>query len=432
MAETITDVRPFTRVKDVDVEMTVVKPPAIIGLGNLLILHEVDAGSSSASGTPAPSATGTDTGKADAGKTDDGTKTVDVPKITPVAPVTGVADKLEPNDVLNGVLSRKTDPYTGAQYVEYASADAVADYYDETDPIYIKANNYFMQVAASDRIAVLNYPKGKLEDALKAFWYYNWTFMVFDKPQFTDTTPSDDAIIASNICEANKDHFLVLQATQPAAYVTFYAQNYTIGLIHDLSEPMDAALIGATANLEVGTVTWKFRDLKGITADQITVQEKQAIDRIHAIAYIEVSGKGETSEGWVLSGDYIDSLHGDLWIKTNMGDKIQKYLQNTDKVPYDQRGINALAAICSQVLQKAFEQGIILEQEVYDSNTGETQSTGRGDYEVTATPRSAQSQKDLSARHYGGLSFRYHRSGAIHTVTVHGTVQSDTFTNSRA
>ena len=53
MAETITDVRPFTRVKDVDVEMTVVKPPAIIGLGNLLILHEVDAGSSSASGTPA-------------------------------------------------------------------------------------------------------------------------------------------------------------------------------------------------------------------------------------------------------------------------------------------------------------------------------------------------------------------------------------------
>ena len=41
MAQTITDVRPFTRVKDVDVEMTVVKPQAIIGLGNMLILHEV-------------------------------------------------------------------------------------------------------------------------------------------------------------------------------------------------------------------------------------------------------------------------------------------------------------------------------------------------------------------------------------------------------
>lgn len=444
MAETITDVRPFTRVKDVDVEMTVVKPPAIIGLGNLLILHEVDAGSSSTApkpaladagtgkDTPDKSDTGKTTGITDGKATDDGNKTINVPKITPVAPVTGVPDKLEPNDVLNGVLSRKTDPYTGAQYVEYATADAVGAYYDKTDPIYIKSDNYFMQEAASDRIAVLNYPKGKLADALKAFWYYNWTFMIFDKPQFTDTTPSDDAIIASNICEANKDHFLVLQATQPAAYVTFYAQNYTIGLIHDLSEPMDAALIGATATLTVGSVTWKFRKLKGITADQITVQEKAAIDRVHAIAYIEVSGQGETSEGWVLSGDYIDSLHGDLWVKVNMGDKIQKYLQNTDKVPYDQRGINALAAICSQVLQQAYEQGIVLEQEVYDSNTGETQSTGKGDYSVTATPRSAQSQKDLSARHYGGLSFRYHRSGAIHTVLVHGTVQSDTFTNSRA
>lgn len=425
MAETITDVRPFTRVKDVDVQMTVVKPPAVIGLGNLLILHEVDTGSSSAN-TPAP-----DTGK-DAGSTDNKDKTLDVPKITPVAPVTGVADKLEPGDVLNGLLSRKTDPFTGAQYVEYASADAVGSYYDKSDPIYIKANNYFMQGAASDRIAVLNYPKGKLADSLKAFWYYNWTFMIFDKPQFTDITPSDDAIIASNICEANKDHFLVLQTTQPAAYTTFYAQNYTIGLIHDTAEPMDAAIVGSTATLTVGSVTWKFRKLKGITAQQITVQEKSAIDRVHAIAYIEVSGQGETSEGWVLSGDYIDSLHGDLWIKTNMGDKIQKYLQDTDKVPYDQRGINALAAICSQVLQQAYEQRIILEQEVYDSNTGETQSTGRGDFSVTATPRSAQSQKDLSARHYGGLTFTYHRSGAIHTVTVHGTVQSDTFSNSRA
>ena len=56
MAETITDVRPFTRVKDVDVEMTVVKPPAIIGLGNLLILHEVDAGSSSTAPKPATQA----------------------------------------------------------------------------------------------------------------------------------------------------------------------------------------------------------------------------------------------------------------------------------------------------------------------------------------------------------------------------------------
>lgn len=412
MVETITYDNPFARVKDVDVEMTIAKPQAVIGLGNLLILHQV------ASSNPAPSNSGSTGNSA--------SKVLDVPLITPVPAVTGKQD-------ISSVLSRTTDPITGAQYTEYANADAVsADGIDKTDPIYIKTSNYFMQSAASDRIAVLSYPAGKLSDALKAFWYYNWTFVVFDKPQFTGSTPSDDAIIASNLCEANKDHFLVLQADQPAVYKPLYSQNYTIGLVHGLNEPMDAALIGSTASLTVGSVTWKFRKLNGITPDNITVQAKNAIDLMHAIAYVEVSGQGQTSEGWVLSGDYIDSLHGDLWIKTNIGNKLQKYLQNTDKVPYDQRGINALSAIVSQVLQKAYEQDIILEQEVYDSNTGKSQATGKGDFLVSATSRSAQSAQDLSARHYGGLSFIYHRSGAIHTVTVHGTVQSDTFTTSKA
>lgn len=427
MVETITDVDPFARVKDVDVEMTVAKPQAVIGLGNLLILHQVASSNtapanSGSTGTTAPASSGTAGNPA--------SQSLNVPLITPVPAVTGKKDTSLPE---GGVLSRTTDPITGAQYTEYADADAVsADVADKTDPIYIKTSNYFTQSAASDRIAVLNYPAGKLSDALKAFWYYNWTFAVFDKPQFTDSTPSDDAIIASNLCEANKDHFLVLQADQPAVYKPFYAQNYTIGLVHDLSEPMDAALIGSTANLPVGSITWKFRKLEGITPDHITVQAKNAVDLMHAIAYVEVSGQGQTSEGWVLSGDYIDSLHGDLWIKTNIGNKLQKYLQDTDKVPYDQRGINALSAIVSQVLQQAYEQDIILEQEVYDSNTGKSQATGKGDFSVSATSRSAQSAQDLSARHYGGLSFIYHRSGAIHTVTVHGTVQSDTFTTSKA
>ena len=111
MAETITDVRPFTRVKDVDVEMTVVKPPAIIGLGNLLILHEVDAGSSSTApkpaladagtgkDTPDKSDTGKTTGTTDGKATDDCNNTIKVPKITPDEPVPEVSEKLEPDDV---------------------------------------------------------------------------------------------------------------------------------------------------------------------------------------------------------------------------------------------------------------------------------------------------------------------------------------------
>ena len=124
MSQTITDVDPFTRVKDVDVKMTIAKPQAVIGLGNMLILHQIAL-----------------SGKATTG---------------------------------GSVISRTTDPITGAQYTEYADADAMsAAVTGKTDPVYVKARNYFMQSAASDRIAVLEYPTGKLSDALKAFWDFH-------------------------------------------------------------------------------------------------------------------------------------------------------------------------------------------------------------------------------------------------------------------
>ena len=75
-----------------------------------------------------------------------------------------------------------------------------------------------------------------------------------------------------------------------------------------------------------------------------------------------------------------------------------------------------MSGVVTQVLEEAYEQGIILTDPI----------TGKADYSVDTTSRDEQSQQDISDRHYGGLSFTYHVSGAIHTVTVNGQVQSDT------
>ncbi|WP_439646763.1 hypothetical protein [Lacticaseibacillus saniviri] len=48
--------------------------------------------------------------------------------------------------------------------------------------------------------------------------------------------------------------------------------------------------------------------------------------------------------------------------------------------------------------------------------------TGAGEYTVTAQSRDNTSAEDIAQRHYSGLSFSYRRSGAIHSVTVRGTV----------
>lgn len=384
-----TGIAPFDKISDVDVVLTILKPRPVIGLGNLLILNELAA-----------------------------------PQTTPTSSADSTADSSETQPATNapsgatkvaGLLLDKTDPVSGAVYREYSNAEAVLDDYadDYENPVYVKAASYFAQANPSDRVAVLSYPQGKLQDALKAFWYNNWTFAV------TTSKNADDIQLASNIFEVNKDHFLLIQSNDLSDFEKLIGQDYTIAIKHRDDEAMDAALVGSTASLTVGSVTWKFRELQGITPDELTAGELSQINNAHAIAYIEVNGGSQTTEGWTLSGEYIDSLHGDIWVKVNIQAELQTMLQTYDKIPYDSKGINLVSSHVTSVLQRAYEQGIILEDE----------ATSKGDYSVTATPRSAQPQADLSKRHYGGVSFTYHRSGAIHTVKVAGTIQSDTLTN---
>jgi hypothetical protein len=369
----------YQRVSDVDVLMTIVHPPRIVGLGNVLILNP-------------------------------NVEQIQNPDTSSERDKLGLTE----NDRENGVYMRKTDTKSGATYVEYSDVDAVGYDYGEEAGIYKKASAYFAQANPSDRIAVLTYDPTQLHDSLEAFWYFDWTFAIQ-----AESNVGDETLSLSNVFEANKDHFLVLQSADPSVYASYKGQNYTIGLVHDLDEPMDAALLGSTALLTVGSTTWKFRNLVGITPDLLTANELNGIAASYAIAYVEVAGQGETSEGTSLSGEYIDTLHGALWVKTEMQNRLERLLQSNNKIPYEQSGINMIQGVATTVLEQAWEQGIVLTNE----------SNGKGDYNVTATPRSAQSTDDLSKRHYGGLSFTYHASGAIHTITVHGTLNSDTILN---
>lgn len=370
-------IKAYDRISDVDVIMSVIRPQMAVGLGNLLLINSQAKPVESGANTQAQT----------------------------------LSDTLTSEEIENGLLLRKTDKNTGAVYREYKNLDAVKIDYTDNEAILMKAENYFTQDNHSDRIAILDLPADKEQEALGAFWFFNWTFAIMAKSN------DDKAALTtlSNIFEANKDHFLVIQTNDVSLLNGLQGQNYTIGLKHDLSEPMDAAFVGAIATLPVGSTTWKFKTLQGISPESLTANELNSINKVSAIAYTTVFGKDQTTEGKSLSGEYIDTLHGIIWVKNEMQAQLEKLLQSNNKLPYDQTGINMVLATATQVLTKAFEKGIIL-----------TDDNGKADYTVSATPRQQQSAQDLSDRHYGGLSFTYHASGAIHSLTIHGSVNSDT------
>ncbi|WEA53378.1 DUF3383 family protein [Weissella paramesenteroides] len=174
------------------------------------------------------------------------------------------------------------------------------------------------------------------------------------------------------------------------------------------------ALIGALGNSQPGSITWKFKKLKGITATQVNGTVVAKATEIGAVMYVYKAGTAQTSEGLSTGLEYIDNLHSDDWVRAEIESSIQNLLQTTDKLPYGAQGIAQLEAAVTTVLRTATENGVILIDP----------ETNSGKFTVTAGSREEQAATDIASRSYKGLSFDYTRAGAIHDVTVHGTIEN--------
>ncbi|MCM6765677.1 DUF3383 family protein [Weissella paramesenteroides] len=174
------------------------------------------------------------------------------------------------------------------------------------------------------------------------------------------------------------------------------------------------ALIGALGNSQPGSITWKFKKLKGITATQVNGTVVAKATEIGALMYVSKAGAAQTSEGLSTGLEYIDNLHSDDWVRAEIEASIQNLLQTTDKLPYGAQGIAQLEAAVTTVLRTATENGVILVDP----------ETNSGKFTVTAGSREEQAASDIASRSYKGLSFDYTRAGAIHDVTVHGTIEN--------
>jgi len=306
---------------------------------------------------------------------------------------------------------------TGGSYKEYTNLEGVGEDFDEGSATYTKAQAYFNQPAHGAYLMIVSYPDGKASDTLKDFFWYGWHFAVLDT--FDQTVAAE----LDGMMTANAEKFLVLQV---ADYTTLkpITGAYTIGIQHPVNEPIDAGLVGAVANKTVGSQTWKFQTVDGITPQRYNNTAFAKIKAAHVIVYTAIDNgnvagstpQGETSEGFTLNGEYIDSLFGDTWIKEEMRNRIQsRFLDNAKgKVSYDKQGIDLLEQLVRDVLSEAWSNGIIL-----------TGTDGNGVYETKFKTRDQMSQSEINSRDYNGGSFNYERSGAIHSVTINGEVLSD-------
>lgn len=172
-----------------------------------------------------------------------------------------------------------------------------------------------------------------------------------------------------------------------------------------------AALVGAIAGKEVGSYTVKNLILTGIAAQNLTDAQINAIHAKGGITFVAKAGENVTSEGKVAGGEYIDVIDSEDYIIQQLAFKTQKMLNNMDKVPYDNNGIALLESVAHDVLQGAYNNGIIAKNE-----------DGTAAYSVNYALREDTLASDRAMRKYMGGNFRFALAGAIHEAEIVGEI----------
>ena len=122
--------------------------------------------------------------------------------------------------------------------------------------------------------------------------------------------------------------------------------------------------------------------------------------------YVSKYNVNQTSEGKVTSGEFIDVIRGLDLIEARIAEGISELLFNAPKVPFTNDGVALVKARVANVMQLGEATGII----------------APGTWTVTAPNVRDVSTVDKANRNLPDVNFAFDLAGAIHSVTVYGTV----------
>ena len=298
-------------------------------------------------------------------------------------------------------------------YTECANVAEVVDAgFAITTDAYKAAQLLFAQANAPKKIAVCAVTGGAtaaLADA--AVIGKDWRQLIVVNHGGEATAVS--AIITAAEALDGKMYFAGLD-TDDATTIAFSGLRHTVLFYCDATEDVPvpvAALVGETAGREPGSFTYKNLLLTGIAAQDLTDAQVEAIHKKGGITYVTKAGDNVTSEGKVAGGEFIDVVDSEDYIIQQLAYKTQKLLNNAAKVPYDNNGIAMLESVAVDVLQGAYNNGMIA-----------TKEDGSPDYTVSYALREDTSEADRAARQYLDGSFTFALAGAIHYVKITGTI----------
>lgn len=286
----------------------------------------------------------------------------------------------------------------------YITAENVKEFSTESK-LYKIATRLFMQKPQPQEVAVVGKNGAAVEGFKKVLEENNDFFFV------TCTDNSVETIKGlSNLCQVNnKVYAVTVNDYEDAKKLFEEVYDNTFVMYHDDSDSFVAEALAVVMSYKIGGKTAKFKTLQGVKAANVSLTQVNELHKSNLFTYVEKLGVLQTSEGKMLSGEYIDVVLGEYWIRFRMEERMQRLALTQDKIPYTNRGIGMLVGVAELVLSEAVAMGIVEE----------------GQYRVDYKVREDVDSNEVALRKYNYIHWTAMLQGAIHTGQISGILTYD-------
>ena len=179
-----------------------------------------------------------------------------------------------------------------------------------------------------------------------------------------------------------------------------------------------AAWLANRAVAVPGASTWKFKTARGVTPDAFSTQQLINLAAKNANVYVALGRTGINvfQEGVVSSGEFIDIMRGTDALSGRITQLIATLFTQSEKVPYTDGGLDLVGLQLEQALAEYVTIGLLVGPDVLDANGDSLGPV------VTVPTRAETTAADRAAREVRNITFRANYAGAVHKVTIQGTV----------
>jgi len=175
----------------------------------------------------------------------------------------------------------------------------------------------------------------------------------------------------------------------------------------DITVYQEMAWLGRMLPTLPGSATWKFKNLSGVSANNLSGTDITNLKTKKANWYNIIGGASITEEGTMASGEFIDVIRGVDFIHARMQEAIFAKLANLPKIPYTNKGAGIIENEMDAVLQLAENQGIL---------------TNDPKYSITIPDVRSISFNNRASRILPNIKFEGVLAGAVHSMTINGVV----------